>query len=220
MGKTKREATPSTPKAIVVSNPPVEEEEVDEEIAIFDHVLRRVLNRDSTSPLYLALVDAGYQNIWDLITMDSDEVATLPSAENTTLRQADRSLLKWFICFYHCHKDTLHLPEEWYQLTKEEFNQFRTQKTPEFKSNYMTKTTPSQMVSGNSKEDDSMPDSKPQPSNYTVPRYSPAELFKKSIKKDPSLFPVLKDDRYHDQWHRTFKTQARSQDLAEVLDSS
>ena len=94
MGKTKREATPSTPKATVVSNPPVEEEEVDEEIAIFDHVLKRVLNRDSTSPLYLALVDAGYQNIWDLVTMGSDEIATLPSAEDTTLRQADKSLLK------------------------------------------------------------------------------------------------------------------------------
>ena len=53
-----------------------------------------------------------------------------------------------------------------------------------------------------------------------MPRYSPAELFRKSIKKDPSLFPVLKDDRYHDQWHRTFETQARTQDLAEVLDSS
>ena len=84
----------------------------------------------------------------------------------------------------------------------------------------MTKATPSQTVSGNSKEDESMPDSKPQPSNYTLPRYSPAELFKKSIKKYPSHFPILKDDQYHDHWNRTFETQARAQDLAEVLDCS
>ena len=116
MGNTKREATPSTPRATVASI--ASADEVDEEIVIFEHVMKVVLNRDSASPLYLALVDAGYQNIWDLVTMGSDEIATLPSAENTTLHQADMSLLKWFICFYHCHSNAIHLPNEWYQLTR------------------------------------------------------------------------------------------------------
>ena len=95
-----------------------------------------------------------------------------------------------------------------------------TQKKPDFRSNFLNQVNTIKTISANSKEDDSTPDSKFQTSNFTAPRYSPAELFKKSIKKDPSLFPILKDDRYHDQWHRTFETQARAQDLAEVLDSS
>jgi hypothetical protein len=41
-----------------------------------------------------------------------------------------------------------------------------------------------------------------------------------SIKKDATLFPTLKDDHYHDGWHRSFKTQAVAQDVSEVLDES
>ena len=164
MVKTERETTPTTPKAIVVSNPPDEEEEVDEEIEIFNHVLKNFLNKDSTSPLYLALVEGNYQNIWDLVTLNFDEIDTLPSAENTTLHSGERNLLKCFICFYNCHRDALHLPDEWYQLTRNEFNQFRIQRAPDFRLNNMAKATPSQTVSGNRKEDDPTSDSKPQPS--------------------------------------------------------
>ncbi len=48
--------------------------------------------------------------------------------------------------------------------------------------------------------------------------YTPADLFKRGIKRDPSLFPILKDERFNDSWHRSFKTQARAQDLMNVLD--
>ena len=48
--------------------------------------------------------------------------------------------------------------------------------------------------------------------------YSPVAMFRRSIKKDPSLFPTLKDDKYHDVWHRSFNTQAVAQDVSEVLD--
>jgi hypothetical protein len=42
-------------------------------------------------------------------------------------------------------------------------------------------------------------------------------MFRRSIKKNPSLFPSLKDDRYHGTWHTSFKTQAMAQDVSEVL---
>jgi hypothetical protein len=48
--------------------------------------------------------------------------------------------------------------------------------------------------------------------------FSPVSLFHRAIKKDPALFLTLKDDRYHDVWHCSFKTQAVAQDVAEVLD--
>jgi hypothetical protein len=50
--------------------------------------------------------------------------------------------------------------------------------------------------------------------------YSPVALFRRAIKKDPSLFPVLKDDKYHDVWHRSFNAQAVAQDVADVLDET
>jgi hypothetical protein len=45
-------------------------------------------------------------------------------------------------------------------------------------------------------------------------------MFRRSIKKDPLLFPVMKDDKYHDVWHRSFNTQAVARDVADVLDET
>jgi hypothetical protein len=49
---------------------------------------------------------------------------------------------------------------------------------------------------------------------------SPAQMFCRKIKADPSLFPVLKGENYHDLWHHLFGKQARAQDVSEVLDST
>jgi hypothetical protein len=45
-------------------------------------------------------------------------------------------------------------------------------------------------------------------------------MFRRAIKKDPSLFPTLKDDKYHDTWHRSFNTQTTAQDFSEFLDQN
>jgi hypothetical protein len=31
---------------------------------------------------------------------------------------------------------------------------------------------------------------------------SSAQMFRRKIKADPTIFPVLKDEKYHDLWHR------------------
>jgi hypothetical protein len=51
-------------------------------------------------------------------------------------------------------------------------------------------------------------------------QYSPVAMFRRTIKKDPSLFLTLKYDKYHDVWHRSFNTQAVAQDVADVLDET
>jgi hypothetical protein len=48
----------------------------------------------------------------------------------------------------------------------------------------------------------------------------PVDMFKRGIKRDPSVFPTLKDELLNDQWHRTFANQARAQDVSDVLDPS
>jgi hypothetical protein len=42
--------------------------------------------------------------------------------------------------------------------------------------------------------------------------------FKKGIKRDATLFPTLKDERYQDSWHRQFEIQIKAQDLDDIID--
>ena len=64
------------------------------------------------------------------------------------------------------------------------------------------------------------PSSTARPSNPfpPPPKFSPADIFRRGIKRDSSLFPTLKDEKLNDSWHRSFATQARAQDDSEVLD--
>ena len=54
--------------------------------------------------------------------------------------------------------------------------------------------------------------------NSSRTTYTPVDNFKRGIKRDPSYFPTLKDERYNDTWHRSFAAQARAQDVHNVLD--
>ena len=55
----------------------------------------------------------------------------------------------------------------------------------------------------------------PQP-NYRTPNLQ--DQFMKGIKRDPSLFPTLKDEKFHDSWHRSFENQMHAQGLHQVID--
>ena len=46
---------------------------------------------------------------------------------------------------------------------------------------------------------------------------TPAETFKKSIKRDATLFPTFKDGKFWDNWRRSTLAVARAQDVEEVL---
>jgi hypothetical protein len=50
------------------------------------------------------------------------------------------------------------------------------------------------------------------------PSLSPVEIFKRGIKRDPSVYPTLKDELRNDNWHHSFVNQARAQDVHDVLD--
>jgi hypothetical protein len=49
---------------------------------------------------------------------------------------------------------------------------------------------------------------------------SPADIFRRGIQKDPTLFPTLKDENFHDSWHRSFVNQAKAQDVSEGIEAS
>jgi hypothetical protein len=41
-------------------------------------------------------------------------------------------------------------------------------------------------------------------------------MFKRGIKRDPSVYSTLKDELWNINWHRSFANQARAQDLSDV----
>ena len=49
-------------------------------------------------------------------------------------------------------------------------------------------------------------------------QFDPIRDFKRGIKRDPSLFPVLKDSKQWDPWYVDTKAQARAQDVDDILD--
>ena len=47
--------------------------------------------------------------------------------------------------------------------------------------------------------------------------YSPADNFKKSIKRDKTPLPTLKDERCQDSWQQNFENQCRIQDMEDLI---
>jgi hypothetical protein len=66
---------------------------------------------------------------------------------------------------------------------------------------------------------------RPSPSNPGTPAASSTHVgdavadFKRGIKRDPSQFPILKDDNQWDGWNRSHIAQARAQGVVDVMNS-
>ena len=182
--------------------------------ATFTHVMDDVLGRKDGSALKSSLVDEGIDDIFSLMTIDENSIDGLKFKDTADdnamkpIRLSDKMLLKCFLHFV-TNKElegTPILDHDWSKITQEEFDEFRISPT------YVTTRTSNAL---------SLPAThRTGPSTSTNPSssYSPADIFRRGIKKDASLFPVLKDEKFNDSWHRSFVNQARAQDLSEVLD--
>ena len=122
-----------------------------------------------------------------------------------------RNLLRCLRAFYVCKKNAgVDIESTWCEISWEEFNDFRMSLwDPEH--NYKLNSASS--LIGPSTASTNLP-------TKTAPKYTQAELFERSLKKDPSLFPVLQDIVHWDNWHREFKTQAKLQGCAQVLEEN
>jgi hypothetical protein len=58
------------------------------------------------------------------------------------------------------------------------------------------------------------------PSTTHVASTTPAELFRKGIKRDAAVYPVLKQDSQFDTWNRATLAYAKAQDCSNVFDPS
>ena len=184
--------------------------------ASFNHILDNVLGRGDGSPLKLALYEEGIDDIFALATLTESVIDSLryknKDNENalTPVKVADKMILKCFLHFV-INSDMEGRPifgDGWNEITQNEFDLFR------INPKYMAKLTTAAF---------SMPSSPtspkpPPPLTKAAPTYTPADLFRRGIKRDPTLFPTLKDEKFNDNWHRSFVNQARAQDVSEVLD--
>ncbi len=50
-----------------------------------------------------------------------------------------------------------------------------------------------------------------------IPKDTPLEIWQRGARRDADKFPILSDDRYNADWHRSFEIQATAQDLSNVL---
>ena len=172
--------------------------------AAYDHVMDVVLDRYGSKDLKDALVKEGFVDLFQVLTIDDVDIECLvyqdPADPSKTIpiRKGDVGMLKCFKAFVH-HRSALGNPiqdTDWISLTQAEFDSFRMD--------------PSNLLRVSS----AIASAKNPTSG---PKYAPVDIFRRGIKRDPSLFPTLKEEKYNDTWHRSFETQARAQDVFNVL---
>jgi len=189
------------------------EEEEEEELMEMDpleHVVTVVFKQPKDGQLAKALERAGISEVFDVLTLNQPERDSLTylSDDGTTpspLSTGHKGMLKTFKLFVAFCSSSGAVIDDWTSVTKEDFDRFRisdacinaTEKDNTF-------SPPAQVTS-----------------HVTAPKKNdPLTDFKRGIKRDASLFIVLKDSKQWDSWHRSTMAQARAQDVSEVLNHS
>jgi len=178
-----RAPSPPAPSGIIgsLSTP------IPDESDIFVHVLTNVLKQPSDGPLARALDEAGISEVNDLLTLDhqSRNALTYELDDGTVkpLPIGYKNLLRVLKIFVDYCQDKGMPIDDWTAVTKRDFDDFRT----------------SHDGLALSKKSDSFSSSTPTPIVVPTPSMSPPKQkdllseFKKGIKRDASLFIVLKD---------------------------
>jgi hypothetical protein len=186
----------------------------------FEHVMNVVLERGNDSHLKSALLRDGINDIYGLLNIRDNVIDSLqycdPNDSDTLkpVTQGDKGLVRCFLDYVLYRNESGDpIGNGWLAITPEGFDAFRVD------PNYIATTT-ARRIPVQSRTRTTEATTTSPPVSVAAKVYSPAELFRRGIKRDPSLFPTLKDERFNDTWHRSFANQARAQDLSEVLDAT
>ena len=178
----------------------------------FNHVLDNVLGHGDNTPLKTALVNSGISDIEDFITLDDTTVDSLsydrsPTDTNVPLNLGNRNLAKIFIAYCRFRAHSNDAIDDWTSVTADDFNAFRV--GPDLAALRLgPQIAPV------------APATRATSSAASAPSRSAAEIFRRGIKRDSTLFPTLKDEKFNDEWHRAFFNQARAQGVDKVLDAN
>ena len=186
--------------------------------ASFNHILDNVLGQGDGTPLKLSLAEEEIEDVFALSNLtdtdiDSLKYRTKDANDNVVInpiQMADCNLLRAFLHFVinaQMEGNPI-VGEAWNAITQEAFDSFR------INPKYMVKLTSAFSMPAAPE----VPRPPPPPPPKPTPTFTPADMFRRGIKRDPTLFPTLKDEKFNDNWHRSFVNQARAQDVSDVLD--
>ena len=171
--------------------------------AIFVHVIGLIGEpADGSGRIATMLKENNISNIYDICDLSRDHIAT-PSY--TSFKQEDKS----YKGTSKSTQDDWQLSSlqtesfkalSWLTVDQEMFDDFRIDYDPDEYLRSAALAVPSAPIRG------------------TTPTVDPLRDFKRGIKRDPTLFPVLKDTKQWDAWYVETKAQARAQDVDTIFD--
>lgn len=172
-----------------------------------DHVLRVILKREPTDPLYQCL-QQNFDDLWGLLIIDkadADALTFVPHGETDEVLLTSTPKNKFFgnslniLKQYPSYRQSIGNPlSDWTTITLDDYRDFIGI------ANAPTNVPP------------------PRPTTLSPSSSPSTELtlteFRKTIKRDPTLFPVLKNAARWDSYQREFKAVARSQNVHCITD--
>lgn len=172
--------------------------------AAFEHVVVNVWGVTTTSPVYLTLKYHAYHNdvaaLVDITDAES-QLMKYPDPDNAnTLKDAPHIMIsgkirRWRTYLaYMAQQGTPVLPDEYINISKSDFD------------NWTATVYIHRLVT-------------PVPNPPSADsRNTPVELFQRGVKRDPSVFPVFKQDSQFDSWNRATIATAKAQGCGNVVD--
>ena len=177
----------------------------------FERILTSEFGLESNHPIILTLKEESVLTFEDLPLLSPDDIDGLSyttyveidgenAAITNDLVKGHKGWIKALIAFMRYY--SLDTPEKMDTVSLEDFNKFRMGIYSPINNNQTY--TPFYN----------------KPSNKNKGSLSYSETFKKSIKKDRSTYPTLREDKQWDKWNRSIKALARTHDCEEVFDTN
>jgi hypothetical protein len=174
--------------------------------AALNYVVLTVLNQPDDGPLMKSLRNDSINDVSDFPSLQEIDIENLKYPEDdgslSALVPGLKGRLRAFCAFIRYRVDmSLPIGDNWTSITPEEYDEFRCSRAFDGTIYGVTSSANPGL-----------------PTAQSTRARDPVTDFKRGIKRDPSLYPVLKDIKQWDDWQRTTIAQSQAQDVAEVLD--
>jgi len=185
----------------------------------FDHMLVEVMAQPKDSTLYTMLSDEGYKDAPLAVHKLTDEeianMSIIVKGVKRPILLANKTHIRVWQAFVYdmsLQGYTLTKPRHIMKLKRKNYRNFQHHVYPD---KYGAPPIPHQPRGISSPNPNPTPTRRTTSTSATT---SPAELFKKGIKREPTAFPTLLKDGAFDPWSRHMMATAVAQDLGNVLD--
>jgi hypothetical protein len=174
------------------------------------HILNDILNLEDDSKLHRAFeyeIVTSPLGLMSFTPLEVEDVEYMEGMVQTKLNKGHKGLIYALQAMaIHGKLDGDAILEDWSNVTREDFNEYRASKM--YLSARAGLPNPNPTTTGAIA---SLP--------FVRPR-DPLGEFRRGVRRDPNAFVSLKEDKQWDSWERSNVAQARAQDLWDVLDST